>query len=54
LKKVYDLTKKYDCQFVTGEENIGQGRKGFLDAFENDLNKHGFLPDVVTVSEFIS
>lgn len=54
MKKVYDLTRKYNTLMVTDEVQAGLARTGYLKAFEHDLGQFGLKPDIMTVGKSLS
>jgi len=54
LKRVYDLTRKYNCLLISDEVQAGLGRTGTLRAADYDLAEHGLKPDIVTLGKALS
>lgn len=54
MKKVHDLTRKYNCLLVLDEVQAGLGRTGYVNAFEHDLAAHGLKPDIMAVGKSMS
>ena len=54
LKRVYDLTRKYNCLLISDEVQAGLGRTGKLRASDHDLEEHGLKPDIITLGKALS
>ena len=54
LKRVHDLTRKYDCLLIADEVQAGLGRTGKLLAADHDLKEHGLKPDILTLGKALS
>lgn len=54
LKRVYDLSRKYNCLLISDEVQAGLGRTGNLLATDHDLQEHGLKPDIVTLGKALS
>jgi len=54
LKRVYDLSRKYNCLLIADEVQAGLGRTGNLLASDHDLQEHGLKPDIVSLGKALS